>query len=676
MIGSYAKGRVVEQIKTVSFIIVYLIAFQTLILRTPPVNALQIAVGIGMVVFGLSFFLEGLLIGVMPLGERVGVQLPKHTGIVIIALFGVLVGFGSTLAEPSVAALRTVGGTVTAWDTPILFIVLERYTEFFVMAIGIGVGVAVALGLFRFYYGLSLKPFIYIMIPILLAVTTVFSLHESLASIVGLAWDSGAVTTGAVTVPLVLALGIGVSRGSGAREGSANGFGIVALASMLPILAVLILGFFVNSSAPDPVDEATFFSPHRRSVSMKLFETEEEMLRYAFTRGTETGRRAFFEKEDEYEAAVDSLRYSVGARRELLGTMSVSTWLEMAASIEETERFSPEFGHKAEHNSIPPQGLKDTVVEETVNSVRAIVPLTLLLLVVLLLFLRDRPRYTDELILGIIFALFGMALLTSGMKLGLTPLGDGVGRQLPRVFRSDPEDVEKIIIENFERDIVFESIGQDGRRRSYFYLHENGTVKRTPFIEKRYNSDAKRYEHVVSRNALFGPKLTLLGIGLVFLFAFGLGYGSTLAEPALNALGRTVEQLTVGTIRRRVVINVVALGVGIGLMAGIARILYDIPITWLLLPPYLLLLPLTWANEENFAAIAWDSGGVTTGVITVPLVLAMGLGVGGELNISEGFGILALASVFPILSLLVYGLISRMRLQRTIRAVEKAENDE
>lgn len=676
MVASYAWVRIAEQIRSVAFIIIYLFAFQTLILGTPPANAVQIAGGIAMVVFGLALFLEGLLLGIMPLGERVGVHLPERAGIAAIALFGVLVGVGSTLAEPAVAALRTVGTTVTAWDAPLLYSLLERNTEALVASIGVGVGIAVALGLVRFYYRFSIKPFIYAIVPVLLAVSVFFAFDGVLTSIIGLAWDSGAVTTGAVTVPLVLALGIGVSRAAGVSEGATSGFGIVMLASALPILAVLLLGLAVRPSVPEPTDEAVFFSPERRDRSMKLFDSEAELLRHAFTRGSEEGRRAYFEDDEEYESALQSLFHDETARGELLGGMTPAQWLQTVASPAELNRIRVGDRREAMRHAQPMPHVSETIRAESVVAGRAVLPLAGLLLFVMFIFLRDRPRHLDELVLGIVLALVGMAVLTTGISLGLARLGDEVGRQLPRAFAAEGEDVDRIVIDDFDREIVFESIGADGERRAFFFYHDNGSVERLPFVEEQYNAATRQYEHVVRRPPLFGPGLTALGIALVFVFAFGLGFGSTLAEPALNALGRTVEQLTVGTIRRTGVVRAVSIGVGIGLLVGVARILYDIPTTWLLLPPYILLFPLTWISEEDFAAIAWDSGGVTTGTVTVPLVMAMGLGIGGELDVVDGFGVLALASVFPILCVLLYGLIVRARQQRTIRAAEQEESDE
>ena len=115
--------------------------------------------------------------------------------------------------------------------------------------VGAGVGVAAILGTIRFVRGWSLKPMIYGALVPIVALTAYCWLDPSLRSILGLAWDCGAVTTGPVTVPLVLALGIGIANSAGKGGGSLSGFGVVTMASLFPILAVLILAIFVSFSA-------------------------------------------------------------------------------------------------------------------------------------------------------------------------------------------------------------------------------------------------------------------------------------------------------------------------------------------------------------------------------------------------------------------------------------------
>jgi hypothetical protein len=111
----------------------------------------------------------------------------------------------------------------------------------------------------------------------------------------------------------------------------------------------------------------------------------------------------------------------------------------------------------------------------------------------------------------------------------------------------------------------------------------------------------------------------------------------------------------------------VAIGVGVGIAWGVAKIVWDLPLIWMLIPPYALCILLTAFSTEDFVNIGWDSAGVTTGPITVPLVLAMGLGLSSQLGVVEGFGVLALASVWPILSVLVVGMFVTMKRKAVLR---------
>ena len=601
--------------------------------------------------------------------------MPQRVGIGIIAVFGLILGFGATLAEPAISSLRTAGSAITAWDSPLLYMLLEPYAGWLIMSVGIGVGIAVALGMFRFYYNWSIKPFIYVIIPVLLLVSVYAYFNDNLSKIIGLAWDSGAVTTGAVTVPLVLALGIGVSRSSSKGQGSSGGFGIILLASAFPIMAVLSLGLFLNSIAPEPTNERDFFSPENREHALRVFESEEQLMSHAFTHAGEEGRRSYFGSDEAYNEFLLTLQNSADVQKNMLGILSLSDWLKSKASDYERNRISSADA-AAEEESTSSHFI-DVIKEEAVAGVRAVVPLSLLLLIVLILLLKEKIRYKDEVALGIIFSLIGMILLTSGIRLGLASLGGEVGGELPRAFAKEDKYIDRMEINNFDTTLLFKGISQGGAKKEYFnMIDEQGELKRIEFDEERYNPQDKTYEHIITQAPLFGKKLTVLGLILVLVFAFGMGFGATLAEPALNALGLTVENLTVGAIKQKQIVQIVSIGVGIGITLGFSRILFDLPLIWLIVPPYILLIILTAFSEEEYAAMAWDSGGVTTGPVTVPLVLAMGLSIGGALRISDGFGILALASAFPIITVLTFGLYTRAKQKHSIENKHSSDEDE
>jgi hypothetical protein len=174
-------------------------------------------------------------------------------------------------------------------------------------------------------------------------------------------------------------------------------------------------------------------------------------------------------------------------------------------------------------------------------------------------------------------------------------------------------------------------------------------------------------------DAAAGSPLYRYGVGLVLALAFAwvLGYGATIAEPALNALGVTAEELTNGFFRKRALIMSVSVGVACGIALGISKLIFDLPLAWLIVPPYVLAALLTAFSSEEFVNVAWDSAGVTTGPITVPLVLAMGLGFGNATQAVEGFGILCLASIGPIISVLLAGIWARLKAGAQARAADR-----
>ena len=272
LLAPYVKDRVMGQVKSVWLIILYLIVFQIVVLGIRIADASIIAIGIALVVAGLTFFMEGLFLGLMPLSELVGVKLPQKSILPVILIFALVLGFLATLAEPAIQVLQMAGRAVKPWVAPLLFLLLSKYSHILVYSVGVGVGIAVAFGMIRFHYNWSLKPFIYILVGGLVALTIWAFFDQNMLTITGLAWDCGAVTTGPVTVPLILALGIGICRMVGSAESRTMGFGVVTLASLFPILTVLLMGAFLLGSVPEPMKEVDFFKKKNRRTTETLFD--------------------------------------------------------------------------------------------------------------------------------------------------------------------------------------------------------------------------------------------------------------------------------------------------------------------------------------------------------------------------------------------------------------------
>lgn len=663
ILGPYVRRRIGEQVKAVWLIVLYLIAFQTLLLEIPIFGATVIAAGVVLVVVGLTFFMEGLLLGLMPLGELIGIRLPQKSRLPTILVFAFILGVGATFAEPAVGVLKVAGSSVKAWEAPLLFLLLNRHSEYLVYAIGIGVGIAVVFGMLRFLYGWSLKPFIYVLIPLLLGLSVWAVFEPNMLFLTGLAWDCGGVTTGPVTVPLVLALGIGICRVV-ARDGDSagGGFGVVTLASAFPIVFVLGLGMLFMANVPQPMSEADFLGAQNRDRAAVLFESGPRMSGYVLQNASSAGQLAYFDRDrDAMHAFLRRLAASDAEKVAVFGADGVAQfreWATLAAddaqkraifgTVEnvrrETEAFLSSRGQ--------PMNLAEITARNVLAAVQAIVPLTLLFFLVLWLILRERVARLDELVLGVGFAVLGMAIFSMGIELGLSRLGGQVGEKLPAAFKSIELGDQRQLIRNFNPEFVHRSIAEDGSEAKFFYLRKGAGYASLPFDESNFDATTGTYTFTPRKGPLYGGAGGLAGILVVLLFAFVMGYGATLAEPALNALGRTVEELTVGTFRKSLLMQAVAIGVGLGMLFGVIKIIWAIPLVWLLLPPYLLLLYLTHLSSEEFVNIGWDSAGVTTGPITVPLVLAMGLGIGGQVGVVEGFGILAMASVYPIVTVL------------------------
>ncbi|MGH1537414.1 MAG: DUF1538 domain-containing protein [Gammaproteobacteria bacterium] len=595
----YGKRNFMSQIEGIWFIVFYLIIFQLLVLQLPIVYAAMIAVGIFIVAVGLMFFMEGLRLGLMPLGEIIGSVLPRNSGMPIILLFAFLLGAGATFAEPAIAVLKAAGSGVLPDKAPLLYSLLNDFSGQLVSSVGVGVGLAVMLGVLRFFYAWPLKFLAIPAVIILLTLSFYFSQVPELRDVLGLAWDCGAVTTGPVTVPLVLALGIGVCRvvSSGTGGGGHSGFGIVTLASLFPILAVLLLALFhyanndyygaekykgskiVATQTIEEKNNAANLDPELVAI------TDEEFSDYLAT-GT---------LPDGYE-----LDFNGGSAELIDGKIVVKD-----PNLTVKKIYSREYKIIDEKTWNTEYSLFAQFKEAFIGALRAIIPLCIFLYFVLRLVLKQRLDKGNDVGIGVTFALVGMALFSLGIALGLTPLGGQLGSNIPLAFA-------EIIPWGFD--------------------HVEGP--------------------------LFGDGH--LGKFVAIGFAFFLGYGATLAEPALNALGDTVERITVGAFRKKLLMQAVAIGVGLGIGAGIVKMAYNLPLIWMLIPPYALVLILTWRAPDSFVNFGWDSAGVTTGPITVPLVLAMGLGVGANVpGVSDGFGILALASVGPIMTVLSVGLYTQ-----------------
>ena len=611
IILSFSKDKVIEQIQCVWFIIMYLIVFQILVLGLPIVYSLMIAVGILIVIVGLAFFMEGLRLGLMPLGEILGSTLPRKKIFGLPCLptslaFGFVLGAFATFAEPAIGVLRAAGSGVDPTAAPLLWTILNTGAGLLVNCVGVGVGIAVLLGVLRFYKGWSLKPFIYAGVIILSCLTLYMQFSDDrLKHVLGLAWDCGAVTTGPVTVPLVLALGIGVCRIVSTGGSSNTGFGVVTLASLFPILAVICYALYLFNTDNYYYASQSNAEWHKQAgeygknypKDLQKFGDLKAQAQLEATQGIDESELSWSLSPDETvmvenylnknkrlpegytlktkvtEGEISASKLSSG-ERENVEVKGAKTYVvregfkapdgvwnpdsEIATAFSNNfdffpNTFRPQEVDKNENGKVDPgEDFYSIEPDGSINysktdgkltgpdqdrgalegAIWAIVPLCSILLLVLIGGLRQKPKHLDELFIGITCAVVGMCLFNLGIALGLTPLGEQLGGN---------------VVSSFASIQPWQSEG---------------------FVEPLFKSSTA-------------------GKCLAILFGFLLGYGATLAEPALNALGSTVEKITVGAFKKNLLMQAVATGVALGIATGVAKIAFNLELWYLLIPPML-----------------------------------------------------------------------------------------
>ncbi|MGB0681759.1 MAG: DUF1538 family protein [Magnetovibrionaceae bacterium] len=216
--------------------------FQLVVLQQPFPNLPQILIGLVCVVIGLSFFIKGLEMGLFPLGESMAQAFAKKGSLIGLLAFAFCLGFGTTVAEPALIAVAAEAAEVAGLGGAIENSEEAQATYAFSLrlTVALSVGAALVLGVFRILKG---WPIHYLIIAgyILVITLTAFAPDE----IVGIAYDSGGVTTSTITVPLVTALGVGLATVIKGRNPMIDGFGLIAFASLTPMIFVLIFGMVV-----------------------------------------------------------------------------------------------------------------------------------------------------------------------------------------------------------------------------------------------------------------------------------------------------------------------------------------------------------------------------------------------------------------------------------------------
>ncbi len=220
-------------------IIVVIGFFQFAVLQQPIPNLLEILIGSFFVLIGLTLFVQGLEMGLFPLGESLAFAFAKKGSLTWLLIFAFALGFGTTVAEPALIAVAQEAAKVAA-EGHVIEATQQARTDYAFglrLTVALSVGFAIVIGVLRIIRGWPVQ---YLIIGGYLGVMimTLFAPPE----IIGIAYDSGGVTTSTITVPLVTALGVGLASSIRGRNPMVDGFGLIAFASLTPMIFVMAYG--------------------------------------------------------------------------------------------------------------------------------------------------------------------------------------------------------------------------------------------------------------------------------------------------------------------------------------------------------------------------------------------------------------------------------------------------
>lgn len=226
------KDTTLEVIRAIAPLIIVVIILQLTFVKASTGTFVQFIVGSVLVIAGMVFFLLGIEVGILPAGKTVGAALVERRSLWLIIAIAFLIGFSTTIAEPDVLVLSRQVETITDGAIP---------EKNLVYIIAIGLAFFVTMAMMRIIFGFRIA-YLLTASYLIVIILSLFTPPE----FVPLAFDSGSVTTGVLTAPIVLALGIGLSSVLAGRSAISDGFGLLGLASTGPIIAVMIMGIVVH----------------------------------------------------------------------------------------------------------------------------------------------------------------------------------------------------------------------------------------------------------------------------------------------------------------------------------------------------------------------------------------------------------------------------------------------
>lgn len=234
--------QLLDSVRDLAPIVIVVSIFQFVIIRQPlppEISLADLLLGLLSVIVGLALFIKGLEIGLFPVGDELAHALAEKGSVVWLLLFSFAVGFGTTIAEPALTTVAAKAAMIMS-DAGLIgsqVADLRRFALVLRFVVALSVGSAVVLGVVRILKGWPLHYLIIAGYALVLGLTGLAP-----SEIIGIAYDSGGVTTSTVTVPLVAAIGVGLASAIKGRNPMLDGFGMIGLASVMPIIFVLLFG--------------------------------------------------------------------------------------------------------------------------------------------------------------------------------------------------------------------------------------------------------------------------------------------------------------------------------------------------------------------------------------------------------------------------------------------------
>ncbi|MBQ9760328.1 MAG: DUF1538 domain-containing protein [Clostridia bacterium] len=490
------KAKLLESLQSIWPIAAVVAILSITISPMEPGTFLLFLIGVFCLIIGLSIFTIGAELSMQPLGSKLGSTLASSGKVWLIALVSLVIGIMVTISEPDLQILAKQ----VSRDIPELALIL---------AVSVGVGIFLVIAMLRMIFHISLNKLLIVFYAIVFVLC--FFVPKDFWA---MAFDSGGVTTGPMTVPFIMAIGAGVSSMRTDKDGHDDAFGLVALCSVGPIIAVMVLGIICGVSGGEHVAE----------LLPQIADTRSGILHYA--------------------AGIGEYAKEVGI---------------------------------------------------------ALLPLAVFALLFQLVTHAFSARRLIRILIGLVYTFVGLVIFLTGANEGFLPTGSALGQSL----------------------------------------------------------------------ADLGSGWAILPIGMIF------GYFIVSAEPAVYVLNKQVEQITAGAISSRTMSIALSIGVSAALGLSMLRILTGISILWILIPGYIIALGLSFFVPKFFTGIAFDSGGVASGVMMSAFVLPFAQGACIELGgnvLTQAFGCVAFVALTPIISIqvcgLVYNLKSRSAVKRLISEQE------